>query len=281
MQSRKCFPVRFSQAQRRVIADLLPALVDRLKLHEKNQRMISLTLDEIKTIHEKAKPAIRKTTDGMKRNSLQCVVDIAAEGLDSFQGIGAIAVSERLFQFRITLKDLQPAIWRRIQVRDATVDKLHEHVQTSMGWTNSHLHEFQVNGARYGDLELLDDGFEDFECIDSRVTRISEIVPKSGERFRFEYQYDFGDGWEHEILFEGCLRAVPGARYPICVEGERACPPEDVGGVWGYPDFLEAIADPDNEDHDRLLEWSGPFDPNQFDAEKATRSMRRGLPSWR
>src|SRR5690606_23827014 len=138
-------------------------------------------------------------------------------------------------------------------------------------WINSHLHEFEIHGDRYGDPELLDDGFEDFECIDSRVTKLSDILPQDGKPFRFKYEYDFGDGWDHEVLFEGCLRADKGTRYPLCVEGERSCPPEDVGGIWGYYEYLEAIADPEHEDHDRFLEWAGPFNPEEFSAEKASK----------
>ena len=106
-----------------------------------------------------------------------------------------------------------------------------------MGWTNSHLHQFEIKGKRYGDPELLEDGFEDFGCIDSTVTMIGEIVPKTGKRFAFKYEYDFGDSWEHEVLFEGCPPLEKAKKYPLCLEGERACPPEDVGGVWGYGDF--------------------------------------------
>ena len=113
------------------------------------------------------------------------------------------------------------------------------------------------------------------------MTKISEIVPKDGKRFRFLYEYDFGDGWEHEVLFEGCLRAEKGGRYPLCVEGERNCPPEDVGGVRGYAEFLEAIADPKHEQHDNFVEWAGDFDPEEFDAGETTKAMRRGLPDWR
>ena len=130
------------------------------------------------------------------------------------EGIGSIPASERLYQFKITLLESKPPIWRRIQVKDSTLDKFHERIQTAMGWTNSHLHQFEIDGERYGDPELLDDGFEDFECVDSTVTKISEIVPKDGKRFHFLYEYDFGDGWEHEVLFEGCLKAEKGGRYP-------------------------------------------------------------------
>ena len=150
-----------------------------------------------------------------------------------------------------------------------------------MGWTNSHLHQFEIDGERYGDPQLLDDGFEDFDCVDSTVTKISEIIPKDGKRFRFLYEYDFGDGWEHEIMFEGCLKAEKGSRYPLCVEGERNCPPEDVGGVWGYVEFLAAIANPNHEWHDEYVEWAGHFDPEEFDAGEITKVMRRGLPDWR
>ena len=95
------------------------------------------------------------------------------------------------------------------------------------------------------------------------------------------YQYDFGDDWEHEVVFEGCLKAEKGQRYPICMEGKRNCPPEDVGGVWGYAEFLEALADPNHERHEDLVEWGGDFDHEEFDVEMTTKAMRRGLPDWR
>jgi hypothetical protein len=192
------------------------------------------------------------------------------------------ADSTVLYQLKITLLDSEPPIWRRIQVRDCTLDELHQHIQTAMGWTNSHLHDFEIEGKRYGDPELLDDGYEDFDAVDSTMTMISDLVPESGKRFAFKYEYDFGDGWQHEILFEGCPTAEKRRKYPICLEGERACPPEDVGGVWGYQDFLSAIADPEHEQHEGFLEWcGGSFLPDTFDPKQATRDMRRGLPDWR
>ena len=103
---------------------------------------------------------------------------------------------------------------------------------------------------------------------------------KDSKRFQFTYEYDFGDCWKHEVLFEGCLKAEKGGRYPLCVEGERACPPEDVGGIGGYEEFLEALADPKHEQHDDFVEWAGEFDPEMFDVEKTTKLMWRGLPLW-
>lgn len=272
---------RFTHAQRKVIAELLPELADRLLLDTPNTRTLMFLADTMERIRERASGAIRHPEDGVQRNSLRHIIEATTKALENSQGIGAIPKSERLCQFKITLLDSQPSIWRRIQIKDCTLDKLHEHIQTAMGWTNSHLHQFEIDGMRHGHPELLDDGFDDFECVDSTVTRVSEIVPKDGKPFRFLYEYDFGDRWEHEVLFEGCLRAEPGGRYPVCVEGEQACPPEDVGGMIGFETFLEALADPTHEDHELYADWGAGFDAGHFDAEKATKAMRRGLPYWR
>lgn len=128
----------------------------------------------------------------------------------------------------------------------------------------------------------LDHLFLDQDAVPTLVeVKKGSNTDKDGKRFQFTYEYDFGDCWQHEVIFEGCLRAEKGGRYPVCVEGERACPPEDVGGVWGYAEFLEAIADPKHEQHDDFVEWAGDFDPEEFDAGKTTKAMRRGLPDWR
>ena len=193
----------------------------------------------------------------------------------------ARSTAHRLLQFRISLRGITPRIWRRIQVKDCTLDKFHEHIQTAMGWTNSHLHSFRIIDQLYGDPMLLVENFDELDYEDSTTTKLSEILPESGEQFRFDYEYDFGDRWKHNVLFEGCLRAEKGTRYPICVEGERACPPEDVGGISGYCEYLEALEDPEHEEHGEWLQWRGPFAPEAFDAQAATKMMRRGLPNWR
>ena len=166
-----------------------------------------------------------------------------------------------LFQFKITLLGSKPPIWRRIQVVDCTLDELHAHIQAAMGWTNSHLHEFEINRNRYGAPDALDDGFGDSDTLDSTKTLLSEIIPAKAKKFRFRYEYDFGDGWLHDVLFEGCPEPAEGKKYPLCVKGARACPPEDVGGIYGYYNFLEAISNPKHADHEMYLEWSGPIDP--------------------
>ncbi len=274
-------PVKLTQAQRKVVAEIVPELAERLKLDEKPQRSIRFTLAELRSIQKKASAEVRHANTGMKRNSLRHVADLTAQALDRSQGIGAIPASERVYQFKITLLNTRPPIWRRIQVKDCTLDKLHERIQTAMGWTNSHLNHFKVGEKHYGDPLLMDENFEEFGYLDSTTTKISDILPRTGKRFRFEYEYDFGDAWWHEVLFEGCVRAEPGRRYPICLEGERACPPEDVGGIPGYEEYQEAMAEPDHERHEEYMGWRGPFDPEAFDAAKATRRMWRGLPDWR
>lgn len=187
-----------------------------------------------------------------------------------------------VYQLKITLLDSEPPIWRRIQVEDCTLDELHEHIQTAMGWTNSHLHQFEIKGERYGDPELLDDGVGDMQIEDSTTAMLSEILPKNGKRFRFVYEYDFGDGWQHEILFEGCPKPEKGQKFPLCLEGERACPPEDIGGMGGYEHFLEVMADPQHEEHADMREWiGGKFDAEKFDPKSGTKAMKKGLPDWR
>src|SRR5947209_566825 len=151
-----------------------------------------------------------------------------------------------------------------------------------MGCTNSHLHHFKLGEQLYGDPELMQENFEELEYKDSTTTKISDILPKTSKRLRFQYEYDFGDSWYHEVLFEGIVRAESTVKYPLCLEGARACPPDDCGGIWGYADFVEAFQNPDHERHEELMEWvGGRFDPEKFDPAKATKAMRKGLPDWR
>ncbi|QGQ25740.1 plasmid pRiA4b ORF-3 family protein [Gimesia benthica] len=180
----------------------------------------------------------------------------------------------------MTQLGIEPQIRRRNQVQECTLDILHEHIQTAMGWDNMHLYQFEIKGERYGNPDLLDDGFGDFVCFDSTATILNQILPRTDKRFSFKYEYDFGDGWKHEVLFEGQPPLEKNKKYPFCLEGEQACPPEDIGGVWGYVDFLEALADSKHERHEEFMEWGGPFEPNAFDPKQATREMKKGLPDW-
>jgi Plasmid pRiA4b ORF-3-like protein len=276
------YPVKLGSLQRRLIAGLAPEFSDRLKLSEQNQKVITLKLPEWKTIQQKVEAGTDLGAFDMRSRALHQALELIQNVIEDGSRNGFIPLSQRLYQFKITLSDVKPPIWRRIQVKNCTVDKLHEHIQTAMGWTNSHLHQFRVDGRLYCDPMLMEEDFDEMNYQDSTTTKIREILPRGGKRFLFEYEYDFGDSWTHEILFEGCLRAEPGCRYPVCVEGERACPPEDIGGTSGYGDFLESLQNVEHDDHEGALKWiGGRFDPEEFDPMKVTRRMRRGLPNWR
>jgi hypothetical protein len=187
---------------------------------------------------------------------------------------------EAVYRFKIVLQDSDPPIWRRIETKDVALEQLHALIQTAMGWTNSHLHQFEIAGSRYTDLRFMMDDLDDFGAIDYSSLRVSDLVAKHGTKLRMGYEYDFGDGWQHEVVLEKVTESEPTIRYPRCIDGERACPPEDVGGVYGFADYVEAITNPSHSEHDEFLEWYGPFDPTEFDAAKATRRMRKGLPTW-
>src|SRR3954449_13006886 len=131
-------------------------------------------------------------------------------------------VAQTVFQLKVTLKCYKPMIWRRIQIEDCTLDELHEHIQTAMGWTNSHLHHFHIARQPYGDPELMQENFEEFGYKDSTGTKLSDIMPADGKRLKFSYEYDFGDSWDHEIVVEKATEPELGKKYPVCLAGERA-----------------------------------------------------------
>lgn len=170
---------------------------------------------------------------------------------------------ESIYQLKVTLRHVKPPVWRRLLVRgDVTLYKLHQTIQIAMGWTDSHMHQFVADGVCYGQP---DPDF-DFDVVSERRTRLHDVV--SGVQDKFSYEYDFGDGWEHEILVEDILQPEPRTRYPRCLKGKRNCPPEDVGGPWGYADFLEALRNADHPEHEEYLAWiGGSFDPEAFDLE--------------
>ena len=180
-----------------------------------------------------------------------------------------------IYRFKIVLEETAPAIWRRIETKDVTLQQLHSLIQTAMGWTNSHLHMFKIADNRYTDPRFMMD-----DVIDYSRLRVSDLVAQHGHKLRMGYQYDFGDSWQHVVVLEKVAESERGIRYPHCLDGARACPPEDVGGVYSFAEFVEAMANPSHSQHDDFLEWHGPFDPTDFDAATATRRMRKGLPAW-
>lgn len=172
--------------------------------------------------------------------------------------------SQTVYQLKITLKHAKPPIWRRVQVlSDMSLSQLHHLIQIVMGWADSHLHQFTIADVEYG--QPMPE--YDFEVRNEATVKLNTVI--SGEKFKFLYAYDMGDYWEHEVLVEKVLPREAEQRYPICLTGKRACPPEDCGGVWGYASFLEAIQNSDHPEHEEMLEWvGGEFDPNEFDLDE-------------
>ena len=166
-----------------------------------------------------------------------------------------------IYQLKITLKGTQPPIWRRLLIVSTdNLEDLHIAIQIVMGWTNSHFHEFAKDRDRYG---IPDENFPS-DVRDETDYRLDQVLKK--EKDKLNYVYDFGDTWEHEVMLEKILPFEPGAVLPVCLEGSRACPPEDVGGIPGYEMFLETIADPSHPEYEEMLEWiGGDFDLEHFD----------------
>ena len=179
-----------------------------------------------------------------------------------------------VFQVKITLEGSKPPIWRRLLVpSDVTLSKLHRIIQAAMGWWESHLHQFIVGETYYGETSPEYDDWQ--EMRNERRVKLHQIA--AGEGARFRYEYDFGDDWLHQVTVEKVLPADPEMRLPLCLKGKRSCPPEDVGGVWGYENFLEAIRTPDHPEHAEYLEWiGGEFDAEAFDLD-AVNARLRGL----
>jgi hypothetical protein len=175
-----------------------------------------------------------------------------------------------VYQITVTLKGSKPPIWRRIQVTRATTLAQRRHIlQCVMGWEGYRLYRFAVSGMEYGDPRML----EEMEGKDARKVTLETLV--QGDKDKFLYEYDFGDSWDHELRIEKVLPYEAGKRYPVCLTGKRACPPEDCGGIWEYASFLEAIQDPQHPEHEDMLEWAGDeFDPEAFDLEEVNTALQ-------
>lgn len=182
------------------------------------------------------------------------------------------ALPKNIYSLKITLKGSKPPIWRRVEVPDCTLGQLHNIIQQAMGWHSCHLWMFTIGGDSYS--EPMDDPYaEESEDLDAGKYRLGQFVAAGVKKF--EYQYDFGDSWDHTIAVEKSPDRDANAKYPRCVAGAGACPPEDCGGLWGYYHLLEVMANPKHAEHDELSEWvGGGFDPEAFDVEAVNRHLR-------
>jgi len=180
---------------------------------------------------------------------------------------------KNVHRLKVTLRGTKPPIWRRFEVpSDFSLARLHTVIQRGFGWQNSHLYVFETPAGRYGQSD------PDLEIRGAANKKLSAVADWPGDKIR--YEYDFGDSWEHDILVEAVEPAQPGVAYPRCTGGKRAGPPEDSGGVWGYSDLLNTLANPRDKDHAQVLQWLGidsaaEFDPDSFDLDAAQRALAR------
>jgi len=179
-----------------------------------------------------------------------------------------------IYRLKVTLMETDPPIWRRLLVPgNTTLRRLDRVIQTAMGWTNSHLHIFTAGGVVYSEP----DPEWEIDVMDERRVRLERIAKQAGEAF--VYEYDLGDSWQHQVLVEEVRFASPGVEKPSCLGGERACPPEDCGGVGGYYHTLELLRDPTHEEYEETKIWiesmtGGPFDPDVFDIEAVNAALQ-------
>lgn len=172
-----------------------------------------------------------------------------------------------ILKLRIKISDIEPEIWREILIEnDTTFKRLHEIIQLSFGWTNSHLYNFDVNGILFSMPD------KEFEHNDLDVkNKVTEFLIEKGQKAF--YTYDFGDNWEHEIEIVDVLKKEKGTRYPKCLDGRRNGPPEDCGGAPGYEDVIDALTGKDKSEYEDLLEWLGDYDPEEFDIDKINKAI--------
>ncbi len=183
-------------------------------------------------------------------------------------------MANNIYQIQIALKGFKPKIWRRILIpSDLLLSDFHKIIQTTMGWTNSHLHQFIKNRNFYSVRMLDDDLWDEMKTTDYKQMRVSDLLKK--EKEKIIYEYDFGDGWEHDIILEKILPNDNNIKYPICLSGKMSCPPEDCSGVWGYADMLEVLKQPDHEEYEEYIEWvGGEFDPEYFNKDEVNKLLK-------
>ena len=185
----------------------------------------------------------------------------------------------QMYKLKISLLHIEPEIWRRVVVpRHIHLGQLHDVIQCVMGWTDTHLHEFSQGNRHFGVPDF--DFDEPSRLTKESNTKLHKLLSSAGDKL--DYAYDMGDYWEHAIVLEQILPVDTDKPITSCLGGERGCPPEDVGGPWSYAEFLEAIGDPNHEEHDHLVAWAGEyFNAEEFDLSGTNVRLTNLTYRWR
>jgi len=185
----------------------------------------------------------------------------------------AVEKPNEIYQMKVTLLGTDPPIWRRLLVpAELTLEQLHHVLQRAMGWEDCHMHDFRIGQQRFGKPDPMEQPFGGPRTASERTARLFNVLGRVGAKA--VYTYDFGDGWQHQIVVEKRLAPEPERAYPACLAGERHGPPEDCGGIPGFYNLLEAISDPGHEQHEEFLDWLGDnFDPEAFSVTEINRRL--------
>jgi Plasmid pRiA4b ORF-3-like protein len=189
-----------------------------------------------------------------------------------YQKMVPVPTAHAVYEIKATLVGIEPPIWRRLQVPSTMLlCCLHDCLQALLGWTDSHLHQFERDGKVWSVPEWYKD--EDIKISNESRTPLNRVLKVEGDSI--VYKYDFGDNWLHEVALEKIVPCDSALIRPVCLAGERSCPPEDVGGVWGYNEFLEVIFEPGHEEFDHYRGWADGFQPEYFDLPKVNETLSR------
>lgn len=191
-----------------------------------------------------------------------------------------IEMPQEIYQIKVTLLGTRPPIWRRLLIpAELTLEQLHSVLQRAMGWENCHMHDFRIGPQRFGKPDPVEKFMGRWATVSERGVRLSTVLNKIGAKAI--YTYDFGDSWEHSVVVEKVLSPEPGHVYPVCVAGQRHGPPEDCGGLPGFYNLLEAIGDPQHEQHEESTDWLGDdFDPDMFSLDEVNQRLANLQRRW-
>jgi Plasmid pRiA4b ORF-3-like protein len=273
---REFLALKLSPRQRSTVLQYT-TLPDHLAIKVGNIAANQFTPDELDELLDHVEGVGRRAKGNDKQKILRIaekVSNLLGSDIDAaeFSKRRSSKKTDSVFQIKITLRRIDPPIWRRIQTKDCTLEKLHALIQVAMGWEFDHLYRFEIGGVEFADVET--DVEEEVQ--DVRATKISDVIPASHRRPRFYYEYDFGDEWWHQLIVEERLSPQAGVAYPACIAGARACPPEDCGGPFEYADMVEVLQNPSHKRHKDMLEWvGGGFDSETFDLDAVNKQLTK------